>query len=305
MSVLRCHKHAMPDLGCRFCEMVARQAKRAEVLQQGAATCPLHGPYEFGERAGHGSLPGASLECPGCEDAMHAARGALAERWRRFRMFEAAGIPDRYRDGSVGTWSPQGPVQQEAATLAERWCGQVVNAVRRGRGLTLLGPPGTGKTHLLCGLVRHAALAGYPARYSSWAATWRNVRESAGRDLGAVAELRCTRVLALDELGVTAPTEREAAEIFDLLDHRYSRQLVTHVGSNLPNEDALGDLIGDRALDRLREVNRLAQLVGKSMRGRLDDLPGDPVPIPPTTVTVEAFDPIAGALAPRAVHAPN
>lgn len=305
-TTFNCQRHVEHhEPGCRWCELKQRQQRRAEILQQGGATCPVHGPYEFAERTTAGALPGASIECPACEEALQAARAALADRWRRFRLLEAAGIPERYRDSSLRTWLPQGPVQQEAAALAERWAAQCANAVNRGRGITLLGPPGVGKTHLLCGLVRHAALAGYQAHYASWAASWRSVRESAGRDLGAIAALRGVRVLALDEIAATAPTEREAAELFDLLDARYSRGLPTHLASNAPNEDALGDVIGDRALDRLRESNRLALLVGKSMRGRLDDLPGEPVEPPPNSTSVQAFDPIAGAMVARVVRNPT
>lgn len=97
-----------------------------------------------------------------------------------------SGVPARGRNRTIENWRPQGRPQQIAAKLIRNYVADLAGNVHRGTGLTLLGPPGVGKTHLGCGLIACAYLVGlrkaaarHPlsigSRTNSCATPWRSL----------------------------------------------------------------------------------------------------------------------------------
>lgn len=85
------------------------------------------------------------------------------------RRWAHAGIPVKYRDLRIDVWRPYNEASNAALTAArrfiktwpQRWCrsdGAEINRSLAGRGLALIGAPGSGKTTLACLVAQEIAL---------------------------------------------------------------------------------------------------------------------------------------------------
>jgi DNA replication protein DnaC len=240
-------------------------------------TCETHGAFSSTQY-----LRDRWTGCPKCADEAEATRKAEAERKQRQDRIDArlrtSGLDGRFEDAMFENFVVATAGQQKVLDA----CRQYVATMNRDTksGLWLIGPPGTGKTHLGSAMVRYAIeQRDVSAEIHSGReivrmlrATWGNRERGRTMDGRAVTEdgliedFGRLSLLVIDEVGASFGSESEQVQLFDIIDLRYRYERPTILLSNLPAK-GLKEAIGDRSYDRLREGAQVLVCNWDSHRG--------------------------------------
>jgi DNA replication protein DnaC len=166
--------------------------------------------------------------------------------------------------------------------------------VERAHNVVLLGPPGTGKTHLAVALRVRAVEAGYSVMFLTLETLMtRLVRARHENRLDKILQqLTYPKVLILDEIGYLPLGREEASLFFRLLVRRYERAslIVTSNKSFLDWGEIFNDqVLATAILDRLLHHATTLNIKGESYRlkeKRKAGLLGQATPSPETTEEV-------------------
>jgi DNA replication protein DnaC len=148
----------------------------------------------------------------------------------------------------------------------------------------LLGPPGTGKSHLAQALGRAAILQGYRVIYREAHILLEEITEATveGTRKALMLELTTVPLLIIDDLGMRKLPHTAAEDLLEVIMRRYERAS-TLLTSNRPVDD-WGKLLGDTAavtalLDRLLHHAHVLKCGPRSWRTKVHtDLRPDPLP---------------------------
>lgn len=134
------------------------------------------------------------------------------------------------------------------AGVPKRYLSAEASHVIPGFSAYITGSVGSGKTHEACGLLRQYLVSGATsagngtlwftpkAHFTTAAHYLAEVKRGFDGDSRA-ATYRRTPLLVLDDLGQEVPTQWAVAELFELVNHRYSEQLPTIYTSQFSRGD--------------------------------------------------------------------
>lgn len=160
------------------------------------------------------------------------------------------------------------------------------------KGFLLHGAVGTGKTHLLAGIIRYLTLEkGIACRFIEFTHLLSEIREQFDRGrgeadiLGPISEVP---VLAIDELGKGRNNAWQLSIIDEIISKRYNRELTTLFTSNYPvtevsakrpdpssqdfrqqaTQESMRERIGERIFSRLHEMAKFIEIDAPDYRLR-------------------------------------
>lgn len=245
------------------------------------AVCEKHGPYKAKQVAMAAGLPPLTMSCPKCSEIRREqAELREAEETRRRKqdridsLFRRSSIPVRFIDRTLDSYKATTDGQTRAIRIARRYVESFGENDRVGPSMVLAGKPGTGKTHIACGIANALIHMGRPVLFMTVLQALRHIKETYRKDSTrteekAIAELMEPDLLILDEVGAQVGSEHEKMLMFEIINERYQNCRSTILISNLTGEE-LTEFLGDRVMDRFRENGAVVAFDWASHRGQRD-----------------------------------
>jgi DNA replication protein DnaC len=203
---------------------------------------------------------------------------------RRISALTGLQLPHKFLDKSLANYSIYRAEQGRARARARRFVEEFVPGNSGQRALLFCGPPGTGKTHLMAGMLRElASTKSVRGRYEEFFLLLSDIRDGFSRGLSSrewLEPLRQVEVLAIDELGKGGKNrEWEQSVLDEIVSVRYNAGRPTLLATNYPRATAdwefkadgaaaetLEQRVGPRIYSRIHEMCDVIDVIGPDQR---------------------------------------
>lgn len=150
-------------------------------------------------------------------------------------------------------------------------CRSFIANFEKSTGMIFTGKPGTGKNHLASAIGREVIESRNKTALMTTAlrmlrdikGSWSN-----GSEKEILRNFNTPDLLVIDEIGVQFGSETEKLYLTDIINERYEWMRPTILLTNLPIPK-LGEMIGDRVIDRFREGGSVVVFDWESYRGKI------------------------------------
>jgi len=263
-------------LGSNWLDPLGKPAEVGESQTERTEHCEKHGEF-LSKIVGAGKPWAFWTGCEACHEEQYLEQERISREARRIehieRLTKALGIPLRFKGKTLETFLPETDDQVQVLQQAREYVADIHDNLATGKCLILVGPPGTGKTHIACGMLYVAVAEQKSGRFATVSEVIRDLRSTWSRDSNVsegdmLDRYVSPRLLVLDEVGCSFGSEAEKVQIFNVLNERYNAMRPTIVISNL-DINGLKEYLGERVIDRMREnEGRILVFKGQSWRGR-------------------------------------
>jgi DNA replication protein DnaC len=232
---------------------------------------------------------------------------------RTERALARARVPERYRHCDFENFETDNDIENVTREQLAAWnrsLSQTKLVVQRfaqefpvgnEHGLLLIGPCGSGKTHLAVAALKEIALRGHTGLFYDYRELLKEIQdsynsESQSTEMGVLDPVLKAEVLVLDDLGSSKPSLWALETVGHVLNSRYNEKRVTLLTTNYLDsgaasdgaappssprvagmrapaiEDSLSDRVGQRIRSRLYEMCRTVEVFAPDYRKEIRNL---------------------------------
>jgi len=183
------------------------------------------------------------------------------------RLFQSARIPRRFANKTFDNFDRKR--QPNAFAMCKKYAAEFARLREEGKSLFLVGPVGTGKSHLAFAILNELIRTGIPGMAATVPDLMDELRpknSEGGENDEKVRALKTIDFLVLDDLGAQKNSDWVTERLFVILNSRYAGMLPTVITSNNYLEELERILGWRRIVDRLIEMCDMIEFHGASYR---------------------------------------